>query len=181
MRLLLLIACAALASGAIAGCGDDGDEGDQAQLTIEGTVEEGGEDADEGAPEEIPGDADPKAVQVIDQWSETLREGDIEGAAEYFELPSVAQNGTPAVQLRTREDVIAFNRALPCGAELKRAVTDGPYTVATFELTERPGPGECGPGIGQTAETAFLIRDGLIVRWLRAPADSAPPAEGPVV
>lgn len=177
MRALVILVGATLAAFSfativVAGCGGDGEESGEAQVTIEGTVEESGE---------IPGGADPEAVQVIDDWSQTLRDGDVEGAAEFFEIPSVAQNGTPAVQLRTREDVIAFNEALPCGAELKKAVTDGPYTVATFELTERPGPGQCGPGTGQTAETAFLIRDGLIVRWLRAPVDTAPPAEGPLV
>jgi hypothetical protein len=172
VRPLLPLVGATVAAAVIAGCGGDGDEGDGAQLTIEGTAEEAGE---------IPGGADPEAIEVIDEWSQTLREGDIEGAADYFKLPSIVQNGTPAVQLETREDVIEFNRALPCGAELTRAVTEKPYIVATFELTERPGPGECGPGTGETAKTAFLIEDGLIVRWLRAPVDAAPPAEGPVV
>ena len=77
----------------------------------------------EGA--EIPGGADPEAAQVIDEWSTALREGDVEAAAEYFELPSVAQNGTPPLELESREDVIAFNEALPCGAELVRAEEQG--------------------------------------------------------
>jgi len=134
---------------AIAGCGG-GEEGEQA---------------------EIPGGADPEEVRVIDEWSSALREGDVDAAAEYFKLPSIAQNGTPAVELTTRKDAIAFNRALPCGAELIEAVTDGPFTVATFELTERPGAGACGDGVGETAKTAFLIEDGLIARWIRAADD----------
>ena len=145
MKSLAVHCAGALAVVAIAACGGDGTE-----------------------EAEIPGGADPEEVRVIEEWSSALREGDVEGAAGYFQLPSIAQNGTPAVELKTREDAIAFNRALPCGAELIEAVTDGPFTVATFELTERPGEGKCGTGVGETARTAFLIDDGSIARWIRA-------------
>ena len=40
-------------------------------------------------------------------------------------------------------------------------------SVATFRLTERPGPGVCGQGTGETAQTAFVIEDGEIVEWRR--------------
>ena len=131
----------------------------------------------------VPGGADPEATQVIEDWATALREGDVEGAAEYFELPSIAQNGTPLLQLESRRDVILFNRALPCGAELISAEQDGRFTVATFELTERPGPGKCGDGVGNEARTAFVIEDGLITEWIRAAGEPQfePPAEGPVV
>jgi hypothetical protein len=139
----------------------------------------GGDDSREP---EIPGGADPDAAQVIDDWSRTLTEGDVEGAADYFELPSIAQNGTPAVPLETREDVIAFNESLPCGAELVKAEDDGKFTVATFELTERPGEGECGPGVGQEAKTAFVIEDGHIAEWRRVAGDAVQPEpQGPLV
>ena len=141
----------------------------------------GGDDDSEQAG--VPGGADPEATQVIEDWATALREGDVEAAAEYFELPSVAQNGTPPLELDSRRDVILFNRALPCGAELIRAEEDGRFTVATFELTERPGPGECGDGVGTEAKTAFVIEDGLITEWIRAADEplTEPPAEGPVV
>ena len=56
-------------------------------------------------------------------------------------------------------------------------------------LTERPGEGMCGNGVGEQAKTAFVIRDGLITQWRRvvdtdrAPTpDQAPtPNEGPVI
>ena len=77
---------------------------------------------------------------MIDDWAAALSEGDVEAAADYFALPSIAQNGTPPLDLESREDVIAFNEALPCGAELVEATEeDGRFIVATFELTERPG------------------------------------------
>ena len=105
------------------------------------------------------------------------------GAADYFEVPSVAQNGTPPLQLTSREEVIAFNEALPCGAELTEAEATGRYTIATFELTERPGAGECGSGTGDTAKTAFVIEDGLITEWVRVvdSDEAAPSPDEPVV
>jgi hypothetical protein len=155
-------ALAALASAALIACGGDGDD---------------------PADPEIPGGADPEAAQVIEDWSVALREGDIEAAAEYFEVPSIAQNGTPPLELESRRDVISFNEALPCGAELVRAEDRDRFIVATFELTERPGPGECGAGVGSEARTAFVIEDGLITHWIRAGDEPLlePPADEPVV
>lgn len=144
----------------------------------------GGEGDGTGADQaEIPGGADPEVARVIDEWATTLSEGDVEGAAEYFELPSIAENGTPPLELATRDEVVTFNRALPCGAELVSAEQHGGFTIATFELTERPGPGQCGAGTGGTAQTAFVIEDGLITEWRRVggEAPTAPPVEGPVV
>jgi limonene-1,2-epoxide hydrolase len=156
----LASACALLLAVAILlGCGGNG---------------EGGEEAD------IPGGADPEEAQVIRDWSDALRNGDVEAAADYFEVPSFAQNPVP-VQLRSHEDVVAFNEALPCGAELTKAETEGRYTIATFELTERPGRGKCGTGTGAIAKTAFKIEDGLITEWRRVADQPLPQDEGPIV
>jgi hypothetical protein len=169
-RLILILALAALAL-ALAGCGGDDDSG-------EGTT---GISA-EGASTEIPGGAEPEDVEVIREWADTLRSGDAEGAAELFALPSRAQNGTPPLLLEERADVVEFNEALPCGAELVRAEDHAEFVLATFELSERPGPGECGAGTGNTAMTAFVIEDGKIVQWVRAAGEEEPPEPtGPVV
>lgn len=153
-------ACLALSIALIAGCG-------------------GTDDSDDPI---VPGGADPEAAEVIDDWSSVLREGDVEAAADYFALPSIAQNGTPPIPMQTRGQVIAFNEALPCGAELIEAEEDGEFTIATFELTERPGPGECGAGVGEEAKTAFVIEDGKIVEWRRVVGDEVEPApDGPIV
>ncbi len=48
----------------------------------------------------------------------------------------------------------------------------GRYVNAPFRLTNRPAPGGvggCSSGTGATARTNFLIPDGLIVEWVRAP------------
>ena len=129
----------------------------------------------------IPGDADADAVRVIKDWADELRAGDVIAASERFALPSVVQNGTPPLELTSRRQVEAFNRSLPCGAKLTEATSSGRFTVATFELTERPGEGECGDGVGETAKTAFVIHNGLITEWRRVVDLDRGTSTGPVV
>jgi hypothetical protein len=109
-----------------------------------------------------------EGLMVIEGWVETLAKGDVEGAAGYFALPSVVENGTAPLTLRSRADAIAFNDSLPCGAKLLRARPVDRFIAATFRLTERPG-GDCGSGVGELARTAFVVRDGKIVQWRRLP------------
>ena len=86
-------------------------------------------------------------------------------------------NGTSApgvasvAVIHNRAQAEAANASLPCGARFISAEQRGPYVNALFRLTGRPGPGggPCNPGAGETARTDFLIRDGLIVQWIRAP------------
>jgi hypothetical protein len=160
MRARAVIAVSTLALGGLAGCGSSG----------------GGKDDTT-----IAGGAKPANVQVIREWADELRAGDVSAASERFALPSVIQNGTPPIQLTDRREVEAFNRSLPCGAELTAAIESGKYTIATFKLTERPGPGECGKGVGEQAKTAFVIENGLITQWRRVVDTAAPADQGPVV
>jgi hypothetical protein len=116
---------------------------------------------------------------TIRGWVDALRGGDVEAASRYFALPATVANGTGPIQLRTQRAVRFFNETLPCGALLvatERA--ERGFVVATFRLTERPGAGECGSGTGHRAYTAFLIRDGKIVQWIRVAGagEGAPPA-----
>jgi hypothetical protein len=101
-------------------------------------------------------------------WSDALRHGDVARAARYFAVPSLVANGAPPQELTTGAEVLDFNAGLPCGAKLV-ATERGPrgFTIATFVLTERPGPGTCGSGVGNTARTAFRVRRGKITDWLR--------------
>ena len=115
----------------------------------------------------VAGNADADAVQVIKSWADELRAGDVSAASDEFAIPSFVQNGTPLLQLTNRQQVEQFNQSLPCGARLTAASTSGRYTVATFVLTERPGPGQCGNGVGEAAKTAFVIQDGHIREWRR--------------
>jgi len=127
----------------------------------------------------IAGNANPADVKVIDGWVTALRHGDVDAASRYFAIPSTAQNGAILARIRSFDDARRFNESLPCGARLVRADSAGEFTTATFRLTERPGPGVCGPGVGGVAKTSFVIRDGKIVQWRRVGAASgAPPAPG---
>ncbi len=156
----LLLAAVAAVAIALAGCGGGGSD-----TTISG---------ESGASEDVPGNADPETVGVIRGWVDSLRRGDVEKAADYFAIPSVAENGPILIRITNHARAVAFNRSLPCGARLTRAETAGRFTTATFRLTERPGPGSCGPGTGATAKTSFVIRDGKIVQWRRVGATPEP-------
>jgi hypothetical protein len=155
MRPIPLLVALALSLSALAGCGDE--EGSEPSEPPD----------DAPATREIAGDADSADVEVISAWSEALRHGDIDAAAEEFAIPSVAENGQFLVRIESESDARVFNESLPCGGRLIRAEGEGDFTTATFRLTERPGPGTCGDGAGETAKTAFVIRDGLIVEWRR--------------
>ena len=149
----LLPLCLALIALPIAGCGGGG-----------------GGNAAAGSAPAIAGNADPGDVQVIDGWVTALRRGDVEAAARYFAIPSVAENGALLLHIRNVDQARSFTESLPCGARLVRAETAGQFTTATFRLTERPGPGVCGPGVGGVAKTSFVIRDGKIAQWRRVGA-----------
>ena len=130
----------------------------------------GGESAKSPAPPQT----GPGAAAVIRNWADTLRRGDVRGAADLFALPSIVSNGTPPVELHTRADARLFNSSLPCGARLIRTSSAGRFTTATFRLTERPGPGSCGGGVGLTARTTFVISGGKIREWRRVADQPAP-------
>ena len=119
-------------------------------------------------------------VAVIKGWTDALRHGHVKEASGYWGLPAVVSNGTPPIRLTKRSEVNFFNRTLPCGAKFKEAVDTGTFVVATLVLTERPGAGRCGAGVGNEAYTAFLIRRHKIVQWRRVlkPAPEPTP-EGP--
>jgi hypothetical protein len=160
---------------AFAACG--GDDGERSQLTTPGTeAARAGPAPDEEA--DAPArEADPADVAVVRGWADTLRRGDVRGAARYFALPSLVSNGTAPIKLTTRADVRFFNRTLPCGARvIKAEAAPHGFIIVTFRLTERPGKGSCGGGAGGTARAAFKIRKHHITDWLRVP-DAGPASE----
>jgi limonene-1,2-epoxide hydrolase len=157
-----------LTGTALAGCGGKDDDPAATTASTAGS-----------APVVAPG-VSRAATEVVRRWADTLRRGDVDAAATFFAVPSLVANGGPPARLRTRAAILRFNRSLPCGARLVRAdrARRG-FVIATFVLTERPGPGTCGSGTGATARTAFRVRDGRIVDWLRVqdlPAADTTPA-----
>jgi hypothetical protein len=117
---------------------------------------------------DTPAEPDAADVAVVRAWADTLRRGHVRAAARYFALPSVVSNGTAPIRLESRAAAEFFNRTLPCGAKLidTEPAARG-FFIATFRLTERPGAGRCGSGTGETARTAFRVRDDRITEWLR--------------
>ena len=155
----------AVAALAIGACGGD----DRSKLKTPGTPEQRATPTPSAKAGQAR-DVDPAQVRVVRAWANTLRRGDIRGAARYFALPSIVANGTAPLRITTRKHARFFNRTLPCGAKLigTEPAADG-FFIATFRLTERPGKGECGAGAGGTARTAFRVRHRHITDWLRVP------------
>jgi hypothetical protein len=177
MRPTLSLACAGCAL-ALAACGGGGDD-DRLDLTTPGAQQQRERPAgSDERPAEPARKVDRGDVRVVRRWADALRRGDVRAAARYFALPSVVSNGTAPIKLDSRADVRFFNRTLPCGAKLigTETAVNG-FFFATFRLTERPGRGSCGAGTGQTARTAFRVRNHLITDWLRVP--DAPEEEEP--
>jgi hypothetical protein len=173
----LVIVLALIACLPALGCGspEESDAPSPAAGSAEGQDPGSGPQAeDPAAAEPEVSEADPADVEVITSWLEALSEGDTEGAARYFAIPSFAENG-PRFDIRSLADAVAFNETLPCGAELLSAETVGVFTTATFRLLERPG-GDCGAGTGGEASTSFVIEDRHIVEWRRLGTE--PPGQG---
>jgi hypothetical protein len=128
--------------------------------------------ASHGAANAAPG-VPANVVGVIVGWSKALQAGHVAAAAHYFDLPSVFFSGSgPPIEMRSLAQVEAVNAGLPCGARFLSARKRGGVVNVLFRLTDRLGPGGaagCGAGTGQTARTNFVIRDGHIEEWLRAP------------
>ena len=127
-------------------------------------------------PQSFAGPADQGQVSVIRSWARALRQGDVDAAANLFALPSLFANGPGGAGpyggqvIHSHHDAVLANESLTCGAKIISTIRHGRYVIATFKLVNRTGPGAgCGGGVGQEAATAFLIRDGHIIDWIRAP------------
>ena len=165
---------AALLTLGLVACGSSDDE--RFSLRTPGTDRPAAREApSEAAPNrERSGAPTTAETEVIRRWADALRGGHVAQAARFFAVPAVVANGGPFLSLQSRAAVEEFNRALPCGARLLETERGADsFVIATFRLTERPGPGSCETGTGALARTAFLIRDGRIAQWLRVP-DPAP-------
>jgi hypothetical protein len=175
MRLAWIAPLLVLAS-ASAGCGGMSDE-ERFSLTTPGTDDLVVREI-EVEDEEEPRRGRPTAAEiaVIRGWADALRAGHVNAAAEFFDVPVAVLDGTNALRSLSRSaDVREFNRGLPCGAKLVRAARgEHSRVLATFELTERPGPGTCEGAVGALANTSFLIEDRHITQWLREPDPAQP-------
>ena len=164
-----VLCCAAVSALALAGCG--------------GTSLLPGHARPTAARQDGPA-ADPARVAVVKHWSAALQVGDVRAAAGFFHLPSVFANGSgDVIEIRSLADAEAADASLSCGARFISAFRQGRYVNVLFRLVARQGPGggaaACGSGIGDTARTAFLIRHGQIVQWVRAASRPGDPGQPP--
>jgi hypothetical protein len=167
----------ALAAAAAGACGSSSSD-DRVTRTTPGADEtpQRATPTPEAEPPAEPERVSRTEVSVIRGWSDTLRHGRVKAAAAYFTPPVYVFTGTQAARLLDRAAVETFNRGLPCGSRLtatQRSAEEG--VIATFVLTERPGPGRCDPGLGDKAAVRFVIRRRHIVHWERVGVPQAPP------
>jgi hypothetical protein len=159
-----LLPVLALAMGACGGM-SDADRFDLRTPGTEGPIVreiEGSEKPRLGKPTE-------SELAAIRGWADALRAGRIAEAAGFFAVPAIVGDGlTPLRRLADRDAVMDFNRKLPCGGKVVDTHRGAPSTViATIKLTERPGRGKCGTGLGHEIPTAFVVERRHIVRWIR--------------
>lgn len=121
------------------------------------------------------------ATAVIKGWADALRNGQTRRAAAYWAHPSAMINGPDAhglltlVRIRSEHDALAADATLSCGATLHSTTHSGVYVRAEFILSVRSGGGASARGCSGPASVDFLIRQGKIVRWIRAPLAATPP------
>lgn len=154
-------AAVALAVAAIAiGCGGAG-PGDPTTK---------GEAGPRGSPSEALPPTQGGDEAVIRGWNDAVNGGDYDRAAAYFARDALVVQVAP-IRLETRADAEAFNRSLPCRADITDIEPDDDSTLAAFELREGR-TGECEEG--GAARVRFVIADGKIEQWRQLPAGSEP-------
>lgn len=153
MRSHLVLALTATAF--MAACGDAPDEQDPP----------GGGQPQADQRGEAPGDEG-----VIRGWNAAVNRGDYDRAGAYFAQGAIVEQ-LAEIELDTRADAVAFNRSLPCRADITDIERDEDSTLAAFDLREGP-TGECQEG--GSARVRFVIRDGEIEEWRQLPPPSQP-------
>jgi hypothetical protein len=112
--------------------------------------------------------------RVIRGWLLALNRDDYDGAADFFAVGAIIDQGDP-FRLPSRAAARLFNAGLPCRADLAGVEDEpGPKSLASFRL--RRGPG--GPCSG-IVKVRFTIRKGKFTEWRQLPEEPEPP--GPVV
>ncbi len=118
----------------------------------------------------IGADVDRADRAVVLDWIDAINDADYARAASLFAPGAIVEQAV-VIELRTREQAIAFNRSLPCRAELTdlEPVPEAPRAVlSAFRLSEGPDQ-RCGQGVGGGARVLFVIDDGEIVEWRQLP------------
>lgn len=157
------VAAVAAACVALAGCSEDG----------------GGSAREGGSPAAPPEDAAPRAgepaqAHQIRAWSIANNRGQFGRAASYF-APGAIVEQLEEVRLPDRAAAIAFNRSLPCRAEVTDVEEEGDSFVAAFRLSAgRGGEQSCGG----SARVRFRFEGDRFTEWRQLAEPAAP--QGPI-
>ena len=114
---------------------------------------------------------------IVRAWSDALNTGDNEAAADLFAPGAEVVQGDRTIRLRTHDDAVAWNSALPCSGRIVELESDGDTVTATFLLDDRPTSPCDAPGAEATA--AFHVVEGKIVLWHQLEGEQ--PETGPTI
>ena len=104
--------------------------------------------------------------RVIRGWLLALGRDDYVGAADFFAVGAIIDQGDP-FRLPSPAAARIFNASLPCRADLAGVKDEpGPKSLASFRLREGPG----GPCSG-IVKVRFTIREGKFTEWRQLPEE----------
>ena len=127
---------------------------------------------------QAPGGAGPRAgepgeAQAIRAWSMALNSEDYEKAASFFAKGAIVEQAGE-VRLPDEDAAVAFNRSLPCKADVTDVEDEGDSVLVAFRLRG----GSAGGCDGGTARVRFRFEDGKFSEWRQL--GEPPPAEGDI-
>ena len=160
----LVLALAVALSGCSLGGSGSGDE-QSAAPTATAT-------GPEAAPAK-PRPGEPPEAAQIRGWSRELNAGHFEQAASFFARNAVVEQ-VQKIRLRDRSAAVAFNKSLPCRADVTDVKSDGRTVVAAFRL--RPGRGPKS-ACDSAARVRFRFSRGKFTEWRQLMDSGAPPAD----
>ena len=174
MRAALLVLLALLSALALGACSLGGSE---AENRGEGAAA-GQDEQEDREPAAPPADARPRAgepeeAEQIRAWSIANNAGQFDRAASYFAPNALIEQVTES-RLPDREAAIAFNKSLPCRADVTDVEAEGDSFVAAFELSAGRGGGRA---CGGNARVRFRFRDGKFSEWRQLGEPAAPQGE----
>ena len=114
---------------------------------------------------------EPGEEEAIRDWSKALNAERYSEAASYFADDAIVEQ-MREFRLEDRSDAIAFNRSLPCKADVTDVDDEGETVLAAFRL--RRGPGGACSG---SARVRFRFRDGKFIEWRQLGEPDTPSGE----
>jgi limonene-1,2-epoxide hydrolase len=118
------------------------------------------------------GSGPPSTESVVRAWSQALNVDDNKTAASLFAPDAKVVQLGHVITLRTHQDALAWNAALPCSGRILSIHSSGQTATATFLLGNRQHSRCDGPG--QHATAIFKVVRGKIVLWHQTGPGAAP-------